>query len=198
MIALLLSLTTAAADPVVLPTAADGFEPVAVEEVITLQPFTVAVPHPWRWASDRDAITEGVLVTVRVDPELARPRQTESPVLYADGAPVERLNAGYPSGCVVGIIPGRYDPASLQALRLYFGPPGLPERIDADEGRAALAVAVAAGITPLGERADAREALAPVSLRGSAAVFRMAAPVVEGCSESEAPLAASWRQLADE
>ena len=197
MIALLAALTATAA-PVALPSAAEGYEPVAVERVVALQPFRLEVPHAWRWARDRDAITEGVLVTLQVDPELARPRQTESPVLYADAAPVERLNGGYPSGCVIAIIPGAHDPASLGATRLYFGPPGLPERIDEDEGRAALAAAVAAGVLPVSERAEAPEALPPVSLRGAAALFRMAAPVVEGCSPDEAHLAEGWRLIPDE
>jgi len=171
--------------------AAEPTESAPAVAVTHLQPFTLEAPHDWRWGVDRQPIAAGVLFVASVDPELARPRQVESPVLYADADAVERLNGGYPSGCVVGIIPGERTRQELEAMRLYFGAPGLPERLTRGDGQAALEAAIEAGVQPVALAPGWGEE-APTALTDIGAVFRLAAPLLTACSPDEVDLAAGW------
>ncbi len=92
-------------------------------------------------------MTSGVLLVLKVNPELVYPRQAAEPVLYVGDQTAERLNVGYRSGYVVAIVSG---PVDLTEAPIWFGTPELPEQVDADRIRSERALAESARIEPFG------------------------------------------------
>jgi hypothetical protein len=100
--------------------------PTPVLDVLYVRPFTLAKGYRFTWSPEQPVVDSGVLVVVRVDPELVVPRNEAEPILYAGERTVERLNAGHLSGHVIAIIPGTFDPATEP---IWFGRPGLPAHV---------------------------------------------------------------------
>ncbi len=166
-----------------LAVAAARAAPAPVLEVLHVREVRLASGYDSKWQAERPRVERGVLLVLRVDPELVRPRETAQPVLYWGDRVVERFNSGFGSGRVVAFVRGEVD---LAAQPLWFGTPAAPEQVDAawiaDERRlaeeagidppAAEAVAAAegAGRPPL--RLDDRSALQ----REAAALIRKHAP----------------------
>ncbi|HMK26844.1 MAG TPA: hypothetical protein VK483_12515 [Chitinophagaceae bacterium] len=98
------------------------------------------------WRSERPDVRSGLLVVIKVDTSLVRPTNDLQPVLYAGNQTVQRINQGYESGYVIGIIPG---PIDLSKEPVWFGTKDLPERIDAKKIRAERAKATSSGARPL-------------------------------------------------
>ncbi|MCC6676803.1 MAG: hypothetical protein IT436_06635 [Phycisphaerales bacterium] len=91
--------TVTAAPPTVPQT------PVAVQDILFAQPFTLAEGYQFDWSKERPMVTSGQLVVFQVNPDLVYPRQSYEPVLYVGTTSVERLNVGYTSGRVIAIVP---------------------------------------------------------------------------------------------
>jgi hypothetical protein len=165
--------------------------PVAVEDILYAQPFTVERAFV-TWSRDRTKASTGVLVVVEVDPAYVDPRDAVvTPVLYAGNAAVIRLNRGNESGRVIGIIPGVVD---LTSTPIWFGSPELPERVTADTVRAERARAEKAGLRPFGADKIARVLRATVPTMDVAALLRdVAAQLVYEYSPQEKELADAWR-----
>jgi hypothetical protein len=120
--------------------------PAAVEDVVYAAPFVLKEGYVSDWRLERPLVSRGQLVVIKVAPDLVYPRQVAEPVLYAGDQTVERLNVGYASGYVIGIVPGSVD---LGRVPLWFGTPRLPESVDAGVVRAERSRAEAAGIQPV-------------------------------------------------
>jgi len=108
--------------------------PRSVQRILVAQPFTVKTPFINDWSRERREYTSGILVVLEMDGAYLVPRNaTAGPVLYAGDTPVLRLNHGYLSGRVIGIVPGTVD---LMTVPLWFG---TPEIADAKMPETALA-----------------------------------------------------------
>lgn len=112
-------------------------------KVSDITPFTVDLPFSFDYTARPFEVRSGHLVTFEADPDLARPRQTRQPVLYAGAWPVQVLYTAPDARCVVGVVP---DVVDLTKAPMFFGPAELPERIDTAQGERALAGARAAGM----------------------------------------------------
>ncbi|HMB52762.1 MAG TPA: hypothetical protein VKU40_05565 [Thermoanaerobaculia bacterium] len=99
--------------------------PAPVAEVLYVRPVTLARGHLFTWAPEPRVVETATLVVVRVDPDLMRPTNAPEPILYAGSRTVEKLNTGHPSGHVIALVPGEFDPA---VEPLWVGRPGLPAR----------------------------------------------------------------------
>ncbi len=119
--------------------------PAPVIDLVFARPFTLAKGYKYNWSKDRPIITSGILVVLKVDPNLVFPRNSAEPVLYAGNRTVQRLNHGHESGHVIGIIPGGVD---LTQAPIWFGRPELPERVTAQTIRSERALADEAKIQP--------------------------------------------------
>ncbi len=119
--------------------------PSPVIDLVFARPFTLAKGYKYDWSKDRPIVTSGILVVLKVDPDLVLPRNSAEPVLYAGNRTVQRLNHGHKSGYVIAIIPGEVD---LTQAPIWFGRPGLPERVTAQTIRSERALADAAKIQP--------------------------------------------------
>ena len=106
-------------------------------------------------------MTSGWLVALSVPPDMAFPRQIMTPVLYAGDTVVQLMNAGYPSGKIVGIVPGNQP---LEGVRFYYGEPSLPEGLTRRMREDQLAKATDAGV-PAQSVDDVMTALLPEPLR---------------------------------
>ena len=165
--------------------------PAAVEDVVYAAPFVLNEGFTSDWRLERPRVTRGHLVVLKVAPDLVYPRQTAEPVLYAGDQTVERLNVGYPSGYVVGIVPGTAD---LSRVPLWFGTPALPESVDARAVKLEHSRAAAAGIGPLPAdrvRAALRERLV---LRDKLDLLREAGALVQIYAPDETDRAAALAQ----
>jgi hypothetical protein len=165
--------------------------PAAVEDIVYAAPFVLNEGYTSDWRLERPRVTRGHLVVLKVAPDLVYPRQTAEPVLYAGDQTVERLNIGYPSGYVVGIVPGS---AELSRVPMWFGTPALPESVDASAVRSERSRAVAAGIGPLPAdrvRAALRERL---ELRDKLDLLREAGALVQLYAPDETDRAAALAQ----
>lgn len=119
-------------------------------EVVRIQPFELQKSYPFDWRKERPQVKAGLLVVFRVDTSMVRPTNMAEPVLYAGNHTVQRINQGYGSGFVVGIIPAEID---LSREPVWFGSRALPEDVDEKTIRAEKAKAVKSGIRP--QKADA-------------------------------------------
>ena len=139
-----------------VPTAASAeeeaakFTPTRAIELVAARSFSIEKPYTYHYVAEKPEIRTGTVVVLRVPKDLAYPKQTAMPVLYAGSRPVEITNVGYRSGHVVGIVPGKID---LMRTPFFYGAPDLPERLDAEARRSARVAARDAGITPFAKDA---------------------------------------------
>lgn len=114
-------------------------------EVVSVQPFKLDKSFKFDWRKERPDVSAGLLVVFKADTSLLRPTNSLQPVLYAGNHTVQRINEGYRSGFIIGIIPAQID---LSKEIVWFGAPELPERVDTRIIRAERAKAVKSGIRP--------------------------------------------------
>jgi len=129
------------------PSASSTGQPVSVQWV------QLAKPYPSDFRAERPLVRAGWLMVVRADSALLTPRSLAEPLLLAAGdgwtASVEWMQHGHTSGHRVCFIPWVDDSqpsgspelrgssesikerANLRGLRIWFGTPELPERVDA-------------------------------------------------------------------
>lgn len=145
------------------PSVRSAAQPVFVQWVELEQPYQSD------FRAERPSVRAGWLVVVRAESALLTPRSLAEPLLLAAGdgwtASVEWMQHGHTSGHRVCFIPFVEDAkragspsgsikarASLRGLRIWFGTPELPERVDAAMLTRELALAQANGLEPT--RAD--------------------------------------------
>jgi hypothetical protein len=102
--------------------------PAAVDEIVYARPFTLQKGYEFAWRKEKPLVTEGMILVLRVKPDLVYPRACAEPVLFVGEQTAERVNVGYESGLVVCIVPGKID---LKTALIWFGTPQLPESVDA-------------------------------------------------------------------
>lgn len=165
--------------------------PASVRNILLAQPFTLETPYTSTWSKERTTVSSGVLIVVEVDPAYVIPRDALQPVLYAGNSTVERLNHGYPSGRVIGIVPGNID---LTNAPIWFGSPQLPERVTASTIQSERARAESAGVRALPSARISSIQRSPVAVKDLATLLRdVAAELVLQYSPREKQLADSWR-----
>lgn len=168
-----------------------GFKPQPVIDIVRIQPFSLEQSFKYDWRRERPNVRSGLLVVLKVDPDLVKPTNALEPVLYAGAQTVQRLNQGHESGFVLGIIPGRID---LSKEPIWFGTPALPERIDAKAVAVARADAERSGIFAQPPADIQSRTLDPVVVYDLTALLREhAALLLMEFSPQEKPLADSWR-----
>lgn len=132
-------------------------------ELLDAIPFALDEPFVHEWRAEKPLATAGWLLKLRVDPELAVPRQTFEPVLYVGSETAERCLpeialvpavegglAPVEQGLLVVLVPaplgadGRVD-LDLESAPIWFGSLELPERVDAARIAAELAAGRASG-----------------------------------------------------
>ena len=165
--------------------------PAAVEDVVYAAPFVLKQGYASDWRSERPVVARGHLVVLKVAPDLVYPRQTAEPVLYAGDQTVERVNVGYPSGYVIGIVPGSVD---LGLVPLWFGTPRLPESVDAGVVRAERSRADAAGILPLPQERIRSVLRKPLDLADKSDLLREAGALLQLYAPDESERAAVLSQ----
>lgn len=189
--ALLLCVSMLAAPAIGAERPAFPATPAPVLDLLYARPFTLAKGYKYDWSKDGPIVTSGTLVVLKVNPDLVVPRNTLEPVLYAGDRTVQRLNDGHESGLVIGIIPGNLD---LATAPIWFGTPGLPERVTAQTIKSERALADAAKIQPFA--ADKLRAVSQARLQVSdmSALLRdEVASLVLKFSPQEKDLANTWR-----
>lgn len=115
------------------PSAPKGPEPLprGVEgRLLHAQRFTLAVPATHYWRREQPRYSSGWLAVIQADPIRLRVSQGPMPILFVGNQTADRVNFGEQSGCVVCIIPGDFD---LAQAPIYFGAPGIPESIGAQQ-----------------------------------------------------------------
>lgn len=125
--------------------------PAAVQDIVFAQPFTLDQGEVSSWRAERPVVDSGYIIVLKVNPDLVYPRQSAEPVLYVGDTTAQRLNVGYRSGHVVAIVGAEItgDQAmDLSKVKIWFGTPELPERVDANRIAQESALADAAGIKP--------------------------------------------------
>jgi len=123
--------------------------PAAVQDIVFAQPFTLEKGEVSYWRAERPTIESGYILVLKVNPDLVYPRQSAEPVLYVGDTTAQRLNVGYRSGHVVAVVGAEItgDKAmDLSKVKIWFGTPELPERVDANRIAQESALADAAGI----------------------------------------------------
>jgi hypothetical protein len=124
--------------------------PSGAHELLYARDFDVEDAFPFTWSAERPRVASGTLVVIEVSPELIRPRQTAEPVLYVGAHSAWRVSSYNEAGIVVAFVPVRVD---LADAPIWFGTPGLPERVDTTSALRELELARASGIEGFGEAA---------------------------------------------
>ncbi len=165
--------------------------PSPVIDLVFARPFTLAKGYKYNWSKDRPIVRSGILVVLKVDPDLVLPRNSAEPVLYAGNRTVQRLNHGHKSGYVIAIIPGEVD---LTRAPIWFGRPELPERVTAQTIRSERALADAARIRPFVAKKVQGVTQGRLQASDLASLLRdHAANLVLEYSPQEKELAETWR-----
>jgi hypothetical protein len=165
--------------------------PAPVKDLILIQPFELEKEYRHTWSAEAPTVQSGTVVVVEVDPSLVVPRNAAEPILYAGDHTVQRLNSGDRSGRVVGIIPGDVD---LTQAPIWFGKPGLPERVTNETIVSERALAERAGIKAFSAetvRGASRERVRASDL--SALLREFIADLVLQYSPEERELVETWR-----
>ena len=165
----------------------------SVLEVLYARPFVLDRPYTHWYRLERPQVRAGWILVLRVDPELARPRQSADPVLYAGAQTLERWNTAQPDGFLVATLPAPLgsdgEPLNeWSTAPIWFGRPQLPERVDATRIAAELARARAQGIAALPESLihEARAAAGPsLHLSSREELQPIIAELIERYSPSE-------------
>ena len=156
-----------------------------VKKVLYARTIQLEEPYRYEWTGEKPRITTGTLLVLEVEPELARIRQVNMPVLYVGTVPAEVTNDGSKAGRMIVIVPGEVD---LKRALIYFGSVELPERVDADRGRAELEAARSLGIRPLSAtvvEAARKEGGDPLRVKDSVQLYRAVSDLLEKYSPSE-------------
>lgn len=165
--------------------------PASVKTILYAQRFTLQKPYTNTWSKERASVSTGVLIVVEVDPAFVVPRNTLEPVLYAGNVAVQRLNHGYPSGRVIGIVPGNIN---LATAPIWFGSPQLPERVTESIVKSERARAEKAGVRAFSAASISSVERPAVAAKDLATLLRtVAADLVYEYSSREKELADSWR-----
>jgi hypothetical protein len=161
--------------------------PAPIEDIVLAKPFNLSEGYTFDWSSTAPTVRSGTILVLKVDPALVMPRDSLQPVLYAGDSPVQIISDGYPSGTLIGIVPGNID---LSEAPIWFGRPGLPERVTPEVIKEERALAERAGIAPLGEEAMARASAAAVESGDLASLLREeVADIVRDYAPEETELA---------
>jgi len=123
--------------------------PAAVDDIVYAKPFTLEHGYKFEWRKEQPMVTKGMILVLKVKPDLVFPRQSPEPVLYVGDQTAERVNVGHKSGHVVAVVPGEVD---LHQATIWFGTPGLPEQVDANTIEAEQKAATNAGIKPFDKK----------------------------------------------
>jgi hypothetical protein len=189
ILAALLSLLATLASAAGLPPLPST--PMPVTDLVFARPFTLAQGYKYDWSKDGPIVTSGTLVVLKVNPDLVVPRNTAEPVLYAGSQSVQRLNDGHESGHVIAIIPGEID---LTKSPIWFGRPGLPERVTAQTIRTERALADAAKIQPFAAEKVHSVTKERLQVSDLSSLLRdYVADLVLAFSPQEKSLADTWR-----
>ncbi len=159
------------------PWPAPSAEPVAHDsDVVVLSQRPVALTQVYKtsFRAEPESWQSAVLVLLRVETELARPRQAWTPVLFAGDHPAEILSRDTSQTCLVVLLP-----TAPEGQLLYWGDTTLPERVHDERGRAQLSAARTAGVAPAA--AGQQLAHAAVSTRRLKELARLA---LDGCAGS--------------
>jgi len=173
------------------PTGDAPKSPKPVNDILYARPFTLAKGYRNTWSQERALVSTGVLVVLQVDRAFVARRDAAVPILYAGDTPVHRLNHGDQSGRVIGIVPGVAD---LAGAPIWFGAPGLPERVTAEMARDERARAEKSGIRPFKEEKLRIVTRPPATVADLDALLREhVAPLVLEYSPQEKELAETWQ-----
>ncbi len=175
-----------------LPSEARG-----VRGVLFAQPYVLEQGYVHSWRAERPLTDAGFLLVLEVEEAFTVPRNTEESVLYVGEEVAERINWGAGSGRVIALVPAPLGSEGvpeldLESALIFYGSPGLPERIDANFVQIELEAARAAGVKALSEASilPALEAGGGVKLFADrTALERHAARLLLEYSPSEAELA---------
>ncbi len=136
--------------------------PASIEDILYVRHFTLNKGYRFEWNKEKQLLTNGTILVLKVDPDLVYARQLLEPVLFVGNTTAERINIGYQSGHVIAVVPGEID---LASTLIWFGTPDLPERVDSNTILEEQALARAAGIKPFGaNKIDAAMVLGGESL----------------------------------
>lgn len=164
--------------------------PVSASELLYARPFTLTTGYKFTWSHDKPIVDSGVIVVLRVNPELVVPTNAPEPILYAGDRMVHRLNFGHQSGHVIGIIPGAFD---FGAEPVWFGAPHAPGREKPEAIKSEHAMAKTK-IKPFAASSITRASREPVQAPDFAALLRgEIAELVLQYSPHESDLARKWR-----
>jgi len=160
----------------------------SVRDLLYIQPFVLSEPYQYQFSADHQLVSSGKILVISVDPELAKPRQADLPVLFVGDTPAELTNWGYETGNMIIIAPGDVD---LAVTPIFFGSMMLPEQITKERGQEELASATALGIRPFTEiqieNALGRSAH-PLRADNIVALYESIAALIEQYSPSETDL----------
>lgn len=143
--------TTALAAVVIAAAPQIPATPSAVQDIVFAQPFVLEQGEATTWRAEKPVVSSGYILVLKVNPDLVYPRQTAEPVLYVGDTTAERMNVGYRSGYVVAVVGADVtgeQAMDLSKVKIWFGTPELPERVDANRVAQESALADAAGIKP--------------------------------------------------
>ena len=88
--------------------------------------FRIEQATEYAWSASKSTYTRGTIFVVKIEPDYAKPSQTNGAVLYVGNTPAARLNPGHHDAHVVAYVPSEVD---FTTTPIFWGPSTLPERV---------------------------------------------------------------------
>lgn len=170
-----------------------GKLPAPVLDLVLARRFVLDEPTTYPWTQERPKILFGTLLVLKVDRDLARPRQVDMPVLYVGATPAEVANGHPLSDHRIAFVPGEVD---LTRAPVFFGSTRLPETVDRARGLEELRRARAAGIRPFSEKAVSeawQRGGAPLHVRDAKDLYVAIADLIDLYAPAERDVARGMR-----
>jgi hypothetical protein len=167
------------------------FAPTATIDILYAKSFKLNQGYWHDWSKERPFVKEGMLIVLKVNPDLVRPTNALQPVLFAGNQTVQRLNHGFKSGHVIGIIPGQVD---LSKTPIWFGHPALPEQVSTKTIGSESNFALTSNIKAFSKNKISNISQGDLTAENLAELLRKdAADLVLEYSPTEKYLAENWR-----
>jgi hypothetical protein len=158
------------------------------------QPFHLDQAYRYAWLQDGPMVSEGWLIAVSTDAQVAAVTDTHDELLFAGAMPIERINEASESGVVIGIVPSAVD---LSSTPIFWAKPEiLPEALTSEDAEATLAAATSAGVVAQAKGVVQRaqqDGGGPVYVATQGMLYRYAADVIERYSPQESDLISGLR-----
>ena len=160
-----------------------------VHSVPEAQRFSLSEPMAFHWIAGSPTMAKGTILVIKVDADMAKPRQAVGPTLFVGSTPAAVTHPGYRDGHMVVFVPGHPD---LESTPVFWAQPeGLPEQISVQQG-----TELSANAPPIVHRPERTSG--PIAVRNERMLYGHISDLIMRYAPADADFAHGYRVAADQ